>query len=58
VNRFSEEAGYHGNQAVTFLPQNISARLQLAAKTKHLYEEHKRENADRCLPALGTPLAA
>jgi outer membrane immunogenic protein len=32
--------------------------LQLAAATKHLYEQHKRENADRCLPALGTPLAA
>jgi hypothetical protein len=41
--------------SVTFLPQNISVVLQLAAAGTHLYEQRKRENADRCLPALGTP---
>jgi len=29
--------------------------LQLEAAGTHLYEQDKRENADRCLPALGTP---
>lgn len=43
------------NCAVTFLPQNISVVLQLAAAGTHLYEQRKRENADCCLPALGTP---
>jgi hypothetical protein len=43
---------------VTFFPNNISAMLQLAAAATHLYEQHKRENADRCLPAIGTPADA
>jgi hypothetical protein len=47
-----------GCRAVTFLPQIISEWLQLARRAKHLYEQHKREKADCCLPALGTPLDA
>jgi hypothetical protein len=43
----------HGNS-----PQIISHGLQLARRAKHLYEQHKSENADRCLPVLGTPLDA
>jgi hypothetical protein len=48
-------AVYAARLKVTFLPQNISVVLQLAAAGTHLYEQRKRENADRCLPALGTP---
>jgi hypothetical protein len=36
---------------VTFLLQNIYFPLQLEAAEPHLYEQHKRENAGRCLPA-------
>jgi hypothetical protein len=43
------------SHTVTFLPQIISLVLQLAAAATHLYEQQKRQNADCCLPALGTP---
>jgi hypothetical protein len=39
------------SRTVIFLLQNIYSPLQLEAAGPHLYEQHKRENAGRCLPA-------